>query len=138
MKIICSTNHEVFLSSVEQLVNINHDVTTLKENVQSFDQSLQTSGKELLEKRKQLTKLLRTYNNVLTARSQLVNCLNLLSRAKRIQQTMEKVCYFTSTRDILHLTREIKATNKLTNKLTKLSESHISLTTNLRAEKSRV
>ena len=79
---------------MEELISLKVDLKDLKENVENFDENLQVHGKELLDKRIELTKLLRTYNNIRNARSQIVNCLSLLHRAKQIQTTLQTVFYF--------------------------------------------
>ena len=94
----CNTNHQEFVSSVNQLLRIREGTVNLTNEILDLNQSIQSSTEKLVDQKKALVESRGVRQNINEASHALQDCLEVLRLANQVQELLEKKKYYAALR----------------------------------------
>lgn len=95
---ICNTNHQGFVSSVNQLLHVREGTMGLTANILALNQSIQSSTEKLAEQKKALVESLGVRHNTNEARQALHGCLEVLRLANQVHDLLARKSHYPALR----------------------------------------
>jgi hypothetical protein len=101
---ICSTNHQEFTSSVNQLLRVRQGTVTLTSEILSLNQAIQTSTERLAEQKRALVESRGVRQNIDETTRALNDCLEILRLANQVHDLLGRKSHYAALRalDELH------------------------------------
>ncbi|KAG9564078.1 exocyst complex subunit Sec15-like protein, partial [Aureobasidium melanogenum] len=87
---ICNTNHQEFISSVNQLQRVREGTVTLTAEILSLSQSIEASTEKLAEQKKALVDSRGVRQNIDDATQALKDCLEVLRLANQVHDLLQE------------------------------------------------
>lgn len=95
---ICNTNHQGFVSSVNQLLHVREGTVNLTSEVLQLNQSIQSSTEKLAEQKKALVDSRGVRQNIDEATQALRDCLEVLRLANQVHDLLGKKSHYSALR----------------------------------------
>ncbi|KAL8737936.1 MAG: hypothetical protein Q9181_001199 [Wetmoreana brouardii] len=95
---ICSTNHQGFISSVNQLLKARARSVALTAEILGLNQSIQHSTETLAQQKKALVESRGVRHNINEANQALQDCLEVLRLANQVHELLAKKNYYSALR----------------------------------------
>ncbi|MCJ1396504.1 hypothetical protein MMC18_009395 [Xylographa bjoerkii] len=95
---ICSTNHQEFTASVNQLLHVREGTVNLTTEILRLNQSVQASTEKLAEQKKALVESRGVRQNIDEATQALNNCLEVLRLANQVHDLLGKKSHYAALR----------------------------------------
>ena len=95
---ICNTNHQGFVSSVNQLLHVRDGTIGLTSEVLVLNQSIQSSTEKLAEQKKALVESRGVRQNIDEATQALRDCLEVLRLANQVHDLLTKKSHYSALR----------------------------------------
>jgi hypothetical protein len=87
---ICNTNHQEFISSVNQLQRVREGTVTLTAEIMSLSQSIEASTEKLAEQKRALVDSRGVRQNIDDATQALKDCLEVLRLANQVHDLLQE------------------------------------------------
>ncbi|KAL2816368.1 exocyst complex subunit Sec15-like-domain-containing protein [Aspergillus cavernicola] len=100
---ICNTNHQEFVSSVNQLLHIREGTVSLTTEILYLNQSIQASTEKLSEQKKALVESRRHRQNIDETSRAIQDCLEVLRLANQVHDLLAKRNHYAALRAIEEL-----------------------------------
>ncbi|KAL5332574.1 exocyst complex subunit Sec15-like-domain-containing protein [Aspergillus crustosus] len=100
---ICNTNHQEFVSSVNQLLHIREGTVSLTTEILDLNQSIQASTEKLAEQKKALVESRRHRQNIDETSRAIQDCLEVLRLANQIHDLLAKKNHYAALRALEEL-----------------------------------
>ncbi|KAL3469387.1 exocyst complex subunit Sec15-like-domain-containing protein [Aspergillus californicus] len=100
---ICNTNHQEFVSSVNQLLHIREGTVSLTAEILDLNQSIQSSTEKLSEQKKALVESRRHRQNIDETSRAIQDCLEVLRLANQVHDLLAKKNHYAALRAIEEL-----------------------------------
>ncbi|KAI9367260.1 exocyst complex subunit Sec15-like-domain-containing protein [Aspergillus egyptiacus] len=100
---ICNTNHQEFVSSVNQLLHIREGTVSLTAEILNLNQSIQASTEKLAEQKKALVESRRHRQNIDETSRAIQDCLEVLRLANQVHDLLAKKNHYAALRAIEEL-----------------------------------
>jgi hypothetical protein len=94
----CNTNHQEFVTSVNQLLRIREGTVSLTNEILELNQSIQTSTERLVEQKKALVECRGVRQNINEASHALQDCLEVLRLANQVQELRDQKQHYAALR----------------------------------------
>ena len=95
---ICNTNHQGFVSSVNQLLHVRDGTVNLTSKILQLSQSIQSSTEKLAEQKKALVDSRGVRQNIDGATQALRDCLEVLRLANQVHDLLGKKSHYAALR----------------------------------------
>ena len=95
---ICNTNHQGFVSSVNQLLHVRDGTIGLTSEILALNQSIQSSTEKLAEQKKALVESRGVRQNIDEATQALRDCLEVLRLANQVHDLLSKKSHYSALR----------------------------------------
>ncbi|KAL8745668.1 MAG: hypothetical protein Q9190_002208 [Brigantiaea leucoxantha] len=95
---ICSDNHQDFISSVNQLLEVREGTVTLTSEILELNQAIQASTEHLAEHKKALVESRGVRQNIDEANEALQGCLEVLRLTNQVHDLLSKKNYYSALR----------------------------------------
>lgn len=95
---ICNTNHQGFVSSVNQLLHIRDGSVSLTSDILALNHSIQSSTEKLAEQKKALVDSRGVRQNIDEATQALRDCLDVLRLANQVHDLLGKKSHYSALR----------------------------------------
>ena len=95
---ICNTNHQEFVTSVNQLLHVRQGTVTLTSEVLELNKSIQSSTEKFAEQKKALVESRGVRQNIDEATNALQNCLDVLQLANQVHDLLGKKKHYSALR----------------------------------------
>jgi len=95
---ICNTNHQEFVTSVNQLLRIRKGTVTLTSEILDLNQSIQASTEKLAEQKKALVESRSHRQNIDETSRALQDCLAVLRLANQVHDLLAKKSHYAALR----------------------------------------
>ena len=95
---ICNTNHQEFVTSVNQLLRIREGTVTLTSEILDLNQSIQASTKRLAEQKKRLVESRSHRQNIDETSQAIQDCLEVLRLANQVHDLLIKKNHYAALR----------------------------------------
>ena len=95
---ICNTNHQGFVSSVNQLLHVREGTVSLTSQILQLNQSIQSSTEKLAEQKKALVDSRGVRQNIDEATQALRDCLEVLRLANQVHDLLGKKSHYSALR----------------------------------------
>ena len=95
---ICNTNHQGFVSSVNQLLHVRDGTIGLTSEILAINQSIQSSTEILAEQKKALVESRGVRQNIDEATQALRDCLEVLQLANQIHDLLSRKSHYSALR----------------------------------------
>lgn len=95
---ICNTNHQGFVSSVNQLLHVRDGTVSLTSEILLLSQSIQSSTEKLAEQKKALVDSRGVRQNIDEATQALRDCLEVLRLANQVHDLLGKKSHYAALR----------------------------------------
>ena len=95
---ICNTNHQGFVSSVNQLLHVREGTVSLTSEILQLNQSIQSSTEKLAEQKKALVDSRGVRQNIDEATQALRDCLEVLRLANQVHDLLGKKSHYSALR----------------------------------------
>ena len=95
---ICNTNHQGFVSSVNQLLHVRDGTVNLTSEILQLSQSIQSSTEKLAEQKKALVDSRGVRQNIDEATQALRDCLEVLRLANQVHDLLGKKSHYSALR----------------------------------------
>ena len=95
---LCNTNHQGFVSSVNQLLHIRDATIGLTSEMLALNQSIQSSTEKLAEQKKALVESRGVRQNIDEATQALRDCLEVLRLANQVHDLLSKKSHYSALR----------------------------------------
>ena len=95
---ICNTNHQGFVSSVNQLLHVREGTVNLTSEILQLNQSIQSSTEKLAEQKKALVDSRGVRQNIDEATQALRDCLEVLRLANQVHDLLGKKSHYPALR----------------------------------------
>lgn len=95
---ICNTNHQGFVSSVNQLLHVRDGTVSLTSEILQLSQSIQSSTEKLAEQKKALVDSRGVRQNIDEATQALRDCLEVLRLANQVHDLLGKKSHYAALR----------------------------------------
>lgn len=95
---MCSTNHQEFVTSVNQLLRIREGTVSLTSEILDLNQSIQASTERLAEQKKALVESRRHRQNIDETSRALQDCLEVLRLANQVHDLLAKKNHYAALR----------------------------------------
>ena len=104
---ICNNNHQGFVASVNQLLQVREGTVSLTTEILSLNQSIQSSTEKLAEQKRALVESRGVRQNIDEATHALQDCLEVLRLANQVHDLLNKKQHYSALRalDELHQVR---------------------------------
>jgi exocyst complex component 6 len=130
---ICGSNHQEFLGSVEQLMQIRDGTTELTSQILTMKEAFETSTLRLAQQKKALVDSRRVRENIDDATAALDACLNVLRLANQVHELLSKKRHYAALRALDEL-RNVHLREISRYKLAEVIESSVPATQRLIAD----
>ncbi|KAL4861114.1 hypothetical protein BDV12DRAFT_75444 [Aspergillus spectabilis] len=100
---ICNTNHQEFVSSVNQLLHIREGTVSLTAEILDLNQSIQASTEKLAEQKKALVESRRHRQNIDETSRAIQDCLEVLRLANQVHDLLAKKNHYAALRALEEL-----------------------------------
>ena len=95
---ICNTNHQGFVSSVNQLLHVREGTVNLTSEILQLNQSIQSSTEKLAEQKRALVDSRGVRQNIDEATQALRDCLEVLRLANQVHDLLGKKSHYSALR----------------------------------------
>ncbi len=95
---ICNTNHQGFVSSVNQLLHVREGTVNVTSEILQLNQSIQSSTEKLAEQKKALVDSRGVRQNINEATQALRDCLEVLRLANQVHDLLGKKSHYSALR----------------------------------------
>ena len=95
---ICNTNHQGFVSSVNQLLQVREGTVNLTTEILGLNQSMQSSTEKLAEQKRALVESRGVRQNIDEATRALRDCLEVLRLANQVHDLLAKKSHYSALR----------------------------------------
>ena len=95
---ICNSNHQGFVASVDQLLHVRDGAVNLNSEVLSLNQSIQSSTEKLADQKKILVDSRGVRQNIDEATQALRDCLEVLRLANQVHDLLAKKSHYSALR----------------------------------------
>ena len=95
---ICNTNHQGFVSSVNQLLHVRDGTIGLTSDILALNQSIQSSTENLAEQKKALVDSRGVRQNIDEATQALRDCLEVLRLANQVHDLLSRKSHYSALR----------------------------------------
>ncbi|KAL9107566.1 MAG: hypothetical protein Q9227_007566 [Pyrenula ochraceoflavens] len=95
---MCNSNHQEFVTSVNQLLRIREGTVKLTGEILNLNQSIQSSTEKLVEQKKALVESRGVRQNIDEAGRALRGCLDVLQLANQVRELLSKKSYYAALR----------------------------------------
>ena len=95
---ICNTNHQGFVSSVNQLLHVRDGTIGLTSEILALNQSIQSSTEKLAEQKKALVDSRGVRQNIDEATQALRDCLEVLRLANHVHDVLSRKSHYSALR----------------------------------------
>ena len=95
---ICNTNHQGFISSVNQLLQVREGTVNVASEILQLNQSIQSSTEKLAEQKKALVESRGVRQNIDEATQALRDCLEVLRLANQVHDLLSKKSHYSALR----------------------------------------
>ncbi|KAG7007944.1 hypothetical protein G7Y79_00007g020690 [Physcia stellaris] len=95
---ICNTNHQGFVSSVNQLLQVREGTVNLTTEILHLNQSIQSSTEKLAEQKRALVESRGVRQNIDEATQALRDCLEVLQLANQVHDLLGKKSHYSALR----------------------------------------
>ncbi|KAK5680946.1 Rab GTPase-binding exocyst subunit S15 [Elasticomyces elasticus] len=95
---ICNTNHQEFISSVQQLQSVREGTVTLTSEIMELSRSIEASTEKLAEQKKALVDSRGVRQNIDDATQALKDCLEVLRLANQVHDLLGKKNHYAALR----------------------------------------
>jgi hypothetical protein len=95
---MCNTNHQEFVSSVNQLLQVREGTVSLTSEILNLSQSIQASTEKLAEQKKALVESRSVRQNIDEASRALQDCLEVLRLANQVHDLLGKKKHYAALR----------------------------------------
>ena len=95
---ICNTNHQGFVSSVNQLLHVRDGTISLTSEILALNQSIQSSTEKLAEQKKALVDSRGVRQNIDEATQALRDCLEVLRLANQVHDLLSRKNHYSALR----------------------------------------
>jgi len=95
---ICNTNHQEFISSVNQLQSVREGTVTLTSEIMSLSKSIEASTEKLAEQKKALVDSRGVRQNIDDTTQALKDCLEVLRLANQVYDLLSKKNHYAALR----------------------------------------
>ena len=95
---ICNTNHQGFVSSVNQLLHVREGTVNLTSEIIQLNQSIQSSTEKLAEQKRALVDSRGVRQNIDEATQALRDCLEVLRLANQVHDLLGKKSHYSALR----------------------------------------
>lgn len=95
---ICNTNHQGFVSSVNQLLHVRDGTVSLASEIAALNQSIQSSTEKLADQKKALVESRGVRQNIDEATQTLRDCLEVLRLANHVHDLLSKKSHYSALR----------------------------------------
>ncbi|KAL2830631.1 exocyst complex subunit Sec15-like-domain-containing protein [Aspergillus pseudoustus] len=100
---VCNTNHQEFVSSVNQLLHIREGTVSLTAEILDLNQSIQASTEKLAEQKKALVESRRHRQNIDETSRAIKDCLEVLRLANQVHDLLAKKNHYAALRALEEL-----------------------------------
>jgi len=100
---VCNVHYQEFIQAIDQLLKVRVGAEKLKNKIVELNKEMQTSGEELIEKKKQLIMNKKILNNINLTISTLKHCLSILDKTNKISIQIENHKYYSALRMVEEL-----------------------------------
>ncbi|KAL4989064.1 exocyst complex subunit Sec15-like-domain-containing protein [Aspergillus falconensis] len=100
---ICNTNHQEFVSSVNQLLQIREGTVSLTAEILDLNQSIQASTEKLAEQKKALVESRQHRQNIDETSRAIQDCLEVLRLANQVHELLAKKNHYAALRALEEL-----------------------------------
>ncbi|KAL4747646.1 hypothetical protein BDW72DRAFT_9038 [Aspergillus terricola var. indicus] len=100
---ICNTNHQEFVSSVNQLLHIREGTVSLTAEILDLNQSIQASTEKLAEQKKALVESRQHRQNIDETSRAIQDCLEVLRLANQVHDLLAKKNHYAALRALEEL-----------------------------------
>ncbi|KAL3455637.1 exocyst complex subunit Sec15-like-domain-containing protein [Aspergillus heterothallicus] len=100
---ICNTNHQGFVSSVNQLLHIREGTVSLTAEILDLNQSIQASTEKLAEQKRALVESRRHRQNIDETSRAIQDCLEVLRLANQVHDLLAKKNHYAALRALEEL-----------------------------------
>ncbi|KKK25075.1 hypothetical protein ARAM_003140 [Aspergillus rambellii] len=100
---ICNTNHQEFVTSVNQLLHIREDSVSLTAEILDLNQSIQASTEKLAEQKKALVESRSHRQNIDETSRAIQDCLEVLRLANQVHDLLAKKNHYAALRALEEL-----------------------------------
>ncbi|KAL4944744.1 hypothetical protein BDV06DRAFT_77181 [Aspergillus oleicola] len=100
---ICNTNHQEFVSSVNQLLHIREGTVSLTAEILDLNQSIQASTEKLAEQKRALVESRRHRQNIDETSRAIQDCLEVLRLANQVHDLLAKKNHYAALRALEEL-----------------------------------
>ncbi|OJJ04597.1 hypothetical protein ASPVEDRAFT_137292 [Aspergillus versicolor CBS 583.65] len=100
---ICNTNHQEFVSSVNQLLHVREGTVSLTAEILNLNQSIQASTEKLAEQKKALVESRRHRQNIDETSRAIQDCLEVLRLANQVHDLLAKKNHYAALRALEEL-----------------------------------
>ncbi len=100
---ICNSNHQGFVSSVNQLLHVGEGTLELTANILALNQSIHSSTEKLAEQKKALVESRGVRHNINEARQALQDCLEVLQLANQVHELLANKSHYPALRALNEL-----------------------------------
>lgn len=97
---LCNTNHQDFVASVEQLLNVRKGTVTLTEEILELNESIQKSTQKVVEHKKALVDSRDVRQNIDEATKALQLCLEVLGLANKVSDLLRAKKHYAALRTL--------------------------------------
>ena len=130
---ICNTNHQGFVSSVNQLLHVRDGTIGLTSEILALNQSIQSSTEKLAEQKKALVDSRGVRQNIDDATQALRDCLEVLRLANHVHDVLSRKSHYSALRALDELQNvHLKAITQY--KIAEMIEKSVPATKKLIAE----
>ncbi|WFD05365.1 Rab GTPase-binding exocyst subunit S15 [Malassezia vespertilionis] len=98
IEVVCNENHEEFVSSVDDLLIVRSGSVSLKHRINELNQEIQSSGKTLSTKKRELIEKKKTGQNIDEAIETLQDCMNVLEMNILVEELISQGKYYSALR----------------------------------------
>ena len=95
---ICSTNHQEFTTSVNQLLNVREGTVELASSILELNESIQSSTERLADQKKSLVESRGVRQNINETNQALDDCLEVLRLANQVHELLGKKSHYAALR----------------------------------------
>ncbi len=95
---ICNTNHQGFVTSVNQLLHVREGTVKLTAEILELNQSIQSSTEKLAEQKKALVESREVRQNIDEATQALQDCLEVLRLANQVHDLLGEKSHYSALR----------------------------------------
>ncbi len=95
---MCNTNHQGFVTSVNQLLHVREGTVKLTAEILGLTQSIQSSTEKLAEQKKALVESREVRQNIDEASQALQDCLEVLRLANQVHDLLAKKSHYSALR----------------------------------------